>query len=67
MPPLGELIHFAAAYGLTAEGRQALQSRYPLVPGRATATARSILSASVEEVPDVHTDPGMPTAAAPWS
>jgi signal transduction histidine kinase len=53
----GKLIHFAAAYGLTEEGRQALQSGYPLAPGRATATARSILSTRVEEVPDVHTDP----------
>ena len=53
----GKLIHFAAAYGLTPDGRQALQSGYPLAPGRATATARSILDASVEEVPDVHTDP----------
>src|SRR5262249_11461554 len=35
----GKLIHFAAAYGLTEEGRQALQSGYPLAPGRATATA----------------------------
>jgi signal transduction histidine kinase len=53
----GKLIHFAAAYGLTPEGRQALQSGYPLAPGRATATARCVLSASVEEVLDVHTDP----------
>jgi GAF domain-containing protein len=52
----GKLIHFAAAYGLTPEGRQALQGGYPLAPGRATATARSILNASVEEVADVHTD-----------
>src|SRR5215467_13558882 len=53
----GKLIHFAAAFGLTEGGRQALQSGYPLAPGRATATARSILSTRVEEVPDVHTDP----------
>src|SRR5262245_54719851 len=53
----GKLIHFGAAHGLTPEGRHALQSGYPLAPGRATATARSILTGSVEEVPDVHTDP----------
>jgi two-component system, NtrC family, sensor kinase len=53
----GKLIHFGAAHGLTPEGRHALQSGYPLAPGRATATARSILTGSVEEIPDVHTDP----------
>src|SRR5262245_39846565 len=53
----GKLIHFGAAHGLTPEGRHALQNGYPLAPGRATAMARSILSGSVEEIPDVHTDP----------
>jgi PAS domain S-box-containing protein len=53
----GELIHVAAHHGLTPEGAQALQSVFPIAPGRASASARSILSGVVEEIPDVHSDP----------
>ena len=53
----GELMHFAASHGLTPEGIEALRRLYPLAPGRATAAGRSILSGTVEEIPDVHADP----------
>jgi two-component system, NtrC family, sensor kinase len=52
----GTLIHFAAVHGLAPEGREALESLYPMPPGRATAAARSILTRTVEEIPDVRAD-----------
>jgi GAF domain-containing protein len=53
----GQLMHFAASHGLTPEGIEALRRLYPMAPGRASAAGRSILSGSVEEIPDVHADP----------
>jgi two-component system, NtrC family, sensor kinase len=53
----GELIHFAAHHGLAPEGVEVIRSKYPMPPGRASATARSILSGTVEEIPDVDADP----------
>ncbi len=53
----GELMHFAASHGLTPEGVEALRRLYPMAPGRASAAGRSILSGTVEELPDVHADP----------
>ncbi len=53
----GELMHFAASHGLTPEGIEAMRSVGPHRPGRGSAAARSILSGTVEEIPDVHADP----------
>src|SRR5205823_5824360 len=53
----GEFMHFAASHGLTSEGVEAIRTRGPSTPGRAGAAARSILSGTVEEIPDVHADP----------
>ncbi len=53
----GEFMHFAASHGLTSEGVEAIRTRGPSAPGRAGAAARSILSGTVEEIPDVHADP----------
>ena len=50
-------MHFAASHGLTSEGVEAIRTRGPSTPGRAGAAARSILSGTVEEIPDVHADP----------
>ncbi len=52
----GKLIHFAAEHGLSPEGVEAVRSAYPIPPGRASAAARSILSGTVEHIPDVHAD-----------
>jgi signal transduction histidine kinase/putative methionine-R-sulfoxide reductase with GAF domain len=55
----GELIHFAAQYGRTDEEIEAVRRAFPQRPGRASATARCILSASVVQVVDHHADPGI--------
>jgi GAF domain-containing protein len=52
----GKLIHFAAQHGLAPKGVEALRRVYPIVPGRVSAAARSILSGTVEEIPDIHAD-----------
>jgi signal transduction histidine kinase len=53
----GKLIHFAAADGIAPEGKESVQSVYPLPPGRSSAATRSILNGAVEEIPDVDADP----------
>jgi GAF domain-containing protein len=53
----GHLIHFVASHGLSPTGAEAMRAKYPLPPGRASAAARSILTATVEEIPDVNADP----------
>lgn len=52
----GELIHFAAHHGLSAQAVKAMKSVYPLAPSRGTAVARSILNGKVEEIPDIQAD-----------
>jgi GAF domain-containing protein len=52
----GKLIHFAAQHGLAPKGVEAIRRVYPIVPGRVSAAARSILSGTVEEIPDIHED-----------
>jgi two-component system NtrC family sensor kinase len=53
----GELMHFAASHGLTPEGVEIMRSVGRVALGRGSAAARSILSGTVEEIPDVHADP----------
>jgi GAF domain-containing protein/anti-sigma regulatory factor (Ser/Thr protein kinase) len=53
----GERMHFAASHGLTPEGVEAMRSVGPVALGRGSAAARSMLSGTVEEIPDVHADP----------
>ena len=52
----GELIHFAAQHGMAADAEEAQRRPYPMPPGRATATGRSILNARVEQIPDLEVD-----------
>src|SRR5215203_2687874 len=52
----GELVHFAGHHGLSADGRATLAAHYPLPPSRASAATRSILTGSVEEIPDIEAD-----------
>jgi two-component system, NtrC family, sensor kinase len=53
----GELIHFAAQYGRTAEEIEAVRQAFPQRPSRASATARCILSAAVVQIADHYADP----------
>ena len=53
----GELIHLAATYGYSREAIEALRRHYPIPPGRDSAAARAILSRTIEQIPDVQTDP----------
>jgi GAF domain-containing protein/anti-sigma regulatory factor (Ser/Thr protein kinase) len=55
----GELIHFVASHGHSAEALKATptQGNYPMHPGRGTAAGRAIASGSIEEISDVHEDP----------
>jgi two-component system, NtrC family, sensor kinase len=53
----GELIHFAATHGYGRGAVEALRRHYPIRPGRESAAARAIFSGTVEQIPDVQTDP----------
>src|SRR5262249_30165005 len=53
----GQLIHYAASNAWSPERVSALRRFYPIAPGRASATARSILTGSVVEIPDIHSGP----------
>ena len=53
----GELIHFVAEHGLSAEGRAAMARTYPIPPGRNSTTSRAVMSGKVEQIPDVQADP----------
>ncbi|TFH50724.1 MAG: HAMP domain-containing protein, partial [Lysobacterales bacterium] len=52
----GTLLHLGAFHGLSSEGVAALRRACPMVPGRGSAAARSIVSGTVEHIPDVHAD-----------
>jgi two-component system, NtrC family, sensor kinase len=52
----GELLHFVSQYGLPEKAIEAMRSLFPMVPGRGTAGGRSVLSGSVEQIPDVRED-----------
>jgi GAF domain-containing protein len=53
----GELIRVAALANVTAEGADAVRSRYPRSPGRYNAASRAVLTRSVVVIPDVLEDP----------
>ena len=53
----GQLIHHAAAHGLPEEAFEALKASYPRPPGPGKAVARSMLSGTIEEIPDILADP----------
>src|SRR5262245_50717684 len=53
----GELIHFVAQYGRTAEEIEAVRQSFPQRPSRMSATARCILSGTVVQIADHHDDP----------
>jgi signal transduction histidine kinase/putative methionine-R-sulfoxide reductase with GAF domain len=53
----GQLIHFAASHGQPQKNIDDMRTVYPILPGRVSAAARSILTGTVEEIPDIHADP----------
>jgi GAF domain-containing protein len=53
----GSLIHFVAHYGLTTNQVEATRRVFPIPPGRASITARAILSREVAHVADFLADP----------
>src|SRR5262249_2078837 len=53
----GQLIHFAASHGWPQAMIDIMRRRYPIPPGRVSAAARSILTGTIEEIPDIHADP----------
>jgi two-component system, NtrC family, sensor kinase len=53
----GQLLHFVAHHGLTAEVLEINRSAYPAPPGRRSVAARAVLERSVVQIPDVNADP----------
>ena len=53
----GELIHFVAQHGMSPEAIEAQRRAFPMRPGRGSGASRAILSAAVEQIPDVEADP----------
>ncbi|MDK1385851.1 GAF domain-containing protein [Sinorhizobium sp. 8-89] len=53
----GELLHFVAYHRLEPEGVEAVRAMFPAPPDRGSAAGRSILSRSVEQIPDRLADP----------
>jgi two-component system, NtrC family, sensor kinase len=53
----GELLRFAASYGLTPEGSTAVQNSLPRPAGDDTANGRAVLNRAVVQIPDVQADP----------
>jgi GAF domain-containing protein/anti-sigma regulatory factor (Ser/Thr protein kinase) len=54
----GELVHFAADHGFTAEAREVVRRAYPLVPMPDNPSSRAILDRSVVNVTDILAEPG---------
>ena len=48
----GELIHFVAEHGLSAEGHEAMVRAYPIPPGRGATVSRAVMSGEIEQIPD---------------
>jgi GAF domain-containing protein len=53
----GQLLHFVAHHGLTAEVLEINRRAYPAPPSRKSVAARAVLERTVVQIPDVNTDP----------
>jgi two-component system NtrC family sensor kinase len=53
----GQLLHFVAHHGLTADVLEINRRAYPALPSRMSVAARAILERSVAQIPDVNEDP----------
>ena len=52
----GELLHFVAQEGLTAQGVEAVHGAWPMAPSAGSAAGRSVLSRGIAHIPDVQAD-----------
>jgi two-component system, NtrC family, sensor kinase len=52
----GELIHVAAAHGLSPEGIEARRQSYPMPPSRGGGTSRAVLRRTIVYIPDIRED-----------
>src|SRR2546421_3825464 len=53
----GQLLHFVAHHGLTAEVLELNRRAYPAPPTRRSVAARAVLERSLVQIPDVTADP----------
>ncbi len=53
----GQRLHFAAHHGLSPAGVEAVRRTFPSAADRGFAAGRSVLTAAVAHIPDVHADP----------
>jgi two-component system NtrC family sensor kinase len=53
----GQLLHFVAHHGLTADVLEINRRAYPAPPSRRSVAARAILEGSIAQIPDVNADP----------
>ncbi|HUP34776.1 MAG TPA: GAF domain-containing protein [Candidatus Limnocylindria bacterium] len=53
----GELLHFVAGHGHTAEAREATRRAFSTPLNRGSAAGRSILDAAIAHIPDIDADP----------
>jgi GAF domain-containing protein len=53
----GQLLHFVAHHGLTADVLEINRRAYPALPSRRSVAARAILEGSIAQIPDVNADP----------
>jgi signal transduction histidine kinase len=53
----GQLLHFVAHHGLTADVLEINRRAYPALPSRRSVAARAILEQNVAQIPDVNADP----------
>ena len=59
----GELLYWVAQHNFTAEGLDAMRSRYPMRAGRDTASGRAVIDRTVIHIRDFETDPEMPATS----
>jgi GAF domain-containing protein len=53
----GQVLHFVAHHGLTADVLEINRRAYPAQPSRRSVAARAILEGSIAQIPDVNVDP----------
>jgi len=54
----GQLMHFAASYGLSSEAQEMMRSRSPMPGGRGSVAGRAIEDNGVAEIQDIPSDEG---------
>jgi signal transduction histidine kinase len=59
----GESLHWMAQHNYTAEGLEAMRSRYPMRASRDTASGRAVIDRTVVHVRDFESDPDVPATS----